>query len=109
MLTQSRIILGGELILTEEVKKLFEQRFKRKNIIQTDSKTAELTKYMNNTFFATKVSLMNEFKLLCDKIGANWEDALNGFASDGRKKNSHLNVPGHDGKLPMGEHVFQKT
>ena len=30
---------------------------------------------MNNTF-ATKVSIMNEFKLLCDKIGANWGDAL---------------------------------
>ena len=34
---------------------------------------------MNNTFFATKVSIMNEFKLLCDKIGANWEDALMGL------------------------------
>jgi UDPglucose 6-dehydrogenase len=69
MLTQSRIILGGELSLTEKAKTLFNQRFKIKNIIQTDSKTAELTKYMNNTFFATKVSIMNEFKLLCDKIG----------------------------------------
>ena len=51
MLTQSRIVLGGETLLTEKAKKLFNERFKRKNIIQTDSKTAELTKYMNNTFF----------------------------------------------------------
>ena len=63
---------------------------------------------MNNTFFATKVSLMNEFKLLCDKIGANWEDALNGFASDGRIGDSHLNVPGHDGKLGYGGTCFPK-
>ena len=62
MLTQSRIILGGDLLLTEKAKILFDTRFKIKNIIQTDSKTAELTKYMNNTFFATKVSIMNEFK-----------------------------------------------
>ena len=108
MLTQSRIILGGELILTEKVKSLFNQRFKIKNIIQTDSKTAELTKYMNNTFFATKVSIMNEFKLLCDKIGANWEDALKGFVSDGRIGDSHLNVPGHDGKLGYGGTCFPK-
>lgn len=108
MLTQSRIILGGDLSLTDEVKKLFNQRFKRKNIIQTDSTTAELTKYMNNSFFATKVSIMNEFKLLCDKIGANWEDALNGFASDGRIGDSHLNVPGHDGKLGYGGTCFPK-
>jgi nucleotide sugar dehydrogenase len=108
MLTQSRIILGGKLSLTEKAKTLFNQRFKIKNIIQTDSKTAELTKYMNNTFFATKVSIMNEFKLLCDKIGANWEDALMGFVSDGRIGNSHLNVPGHDGKLGYGGTCFPK-
>lgn len=108
MLTQSRIILGGELSLTEKAKTLFNQRFKIKNIIQTDSKTAELTKYMNNTFFATKVSIMNEFKLLCDKIGANWQDALKGFVSDGRIGDSHLNVPGHDGKLGYGGTCFPK-
>jgi len=108
MLTQSRIILGGELILTEKAKTLFNERFKIKNIIQTDSKTAELTKYMNNTFFATKVSIMNEFKLLCDKIGANWEDALMAFVSDGRIGDSHLNVPGHDGKLGYGGTCFPK-
>ncbi len=108
MLTQSRIILGGELSLTEKAKALFNQRFKNKNIIQTDSKTAELTKYMNNTFFATKVSIMNEFKLLCDKIGANWDDALRGFVSDGRIGDSHLNVPGHDGKLGYGGTCFPK-
>ena len=108
MLTQSRIILGGELILTEKVKSLFNQRFKIKNIIQTDSKTAELTKYMNNTFLATKVSIMNEFKLLCDKIGANWEEALQGFLSDVRVGNSHTNVPGHDGKLGYGGTCFPK-
>ena len=108
MLTQSRIILGGDLTLTHKAKTLFNQRFKIKNIIQTDSKTAELTKYMNNSFFATKVSIMNEFKLLCDKIGANWEDALKGFVSDGRIGDSHLNVPGHDGKLGYGGTCFPK-
>ncbi len=108
MLTQSRIILGGFKELTAEAKKLFLLRFKNKHLISTDSTTAELIKYMNNTFFATKVSIMNEYKLLSDKIGANWEDALNGFASDGRVGDSHLNVPGHDGKLGYGGTCFPK-
>ena len=108
MLTQSRIIIGGKGSITEKVKKLFELRFKNKNIILTDSKTAELIKYMNNTFFATKVSIMNEFNMLCNKIGANWEDAIHGFASDGRVGDSHLNVPGHDGKLDMVALAFPK-
>ena len=63
MLTQNRIILGGHSKLTNLVKNLFTLRFKNKNIIETDSKTAELIKYMNNSFFATKVSIMNE--ILC--------------------------------------------
>ncbi len=108
MLTQARIILGGEKKLTNKAAKIFKERFKNKNIIQTDSKTAELIKYMNNTFFATKVSIMNEFKLLSNKIGANWDDALNGFACDGRVGDSHLNVPGHDGKLGYGGTCFPK-
>ena len=62
MLTQNRIILGGEKSLTSRVRKIYELRFKNKNIIETDAKTSELIKYMNNTFFATKVSIMNEFK-----------------------------------------------
>ena len=108
MLTQSRIILGGDIDLTQTVRSLFELRFKNKNIIQTDSKTAELIKYMNNTFLATKVSIMNEYKLICNKIGANWQDALEGFISDGRIGNSHVNVPGHDGKLGYGGTCFPK-
>ena len=46
MLNQVRIILGGEPSLTEMAKALFNHRFKMKNIILTDSKTAEITKYM---------------------------------------------------------------
>lgn len=108
MLTQSRIILGGEKKLVYEVEKLFLLRFKNKHVIKTDSKTAELIKYMNNCFFATKVSIMNEFKLVCDKIGGNWEDALYGFSSDGRVGDSHLNVPGHDGNRGYGGTCFPK-
>jgi len=108
IINQSRVILGGDFKLTEKVKTLFTNRFKNIKIIQTDSRTAELIKYMNNTFFATKVSIMNEYKLLCDKLGANWDDALLGFMSDSRIGNSHTNVPGPDGKLGYGGTCFPK-
>ena len=108
MLTQARIVLGGDDNLTNKAAKLFEQRFMNKHIIKTDSTTAELIKYMNNTFFATKVSIVNEFKLLADKLGANWEDALYGFTSDSRIGDSHLHVPGPDGRLGYGGTCFPK-
>ena len=108
IITQARIVLGGRKDLTMRVRELFEQRFMNRHIIETDSTTAELIKYMNNTFFATKVSIMNEFKLLSDAIGANWKDALYGFASDGRIGDSHLHVPGPDGRLGYGGTCFPK-
>lgn len=108
MLTQARIILGGKKELTNVVKELFNIRFMNRNIIETDSVTAELVKYMNNTFFATKVSILNEFKLISDKVGANWVDALNGFVSDSRVGDSHVHVPGPDGKLGYGGTCFPK-
>ena len=107
-ITQARIILGGKKNLVNKVEIIYLNRFKNKNIIKTDSVTAEIIKYMNNTFFATKISIMNEFKILCDRIGANWDDAINGFVSDGRIADSHLNVPGHDGKLGYGGTCFPK-
>ena len=108
MLTQARIIFGGDNNLTKKVEELFTDRFMNRNIIHTDSTTAELIKYMNNTFFATKVSIMNEFKRLADKLEVNWEDALKGFTSDGRIGDSHLHVPGPDGKLGYGGVCFPK-
>ena len=108
MLTQARIIFGGKPNLTERVEELFTQRFMNRNIIHTDSTTAELIKYMNNSFFATKVSIMNEFKRLSDALGTNWDDALYGFASDSRIGDSHLHVPGPDGKAGYGGVCFPK-
>ena len=108
MLCQARIILGGLPKLTKKVRKLFEYRFKNRHIIETDTTTAELVKYMNNCFLATKVSIINEYKLLADKIGADWDKALYGFASDGRIGESHMDVPGPDGKLGYGGTCFPK-
>ena len=108
ILTQTRIILGGDKNLTSKVRKIYDIRFKNKTVIETDSLTAEYIKYMNNTFFASKVSIMNEFYRLAMHLGVNWETALYGFVSDQRIGDSHLNVPGPDGKLGFGGTCFPK-
>ena len=108
ILTQTRIILGGDKNLTSKVRNIYNIRFKNKTIIETDSLTAEYIKYMNNTFFASKVSIMNEFYRLAKQLGVDWETALYGFVSDQRIGDSHLNVPGPDGKLGFGGTCFPK-
>jgi UDPglucose 6-dehydrogenase len=108
MLTQSRIIFGGDRELCLKVLELFMARFGKKHYIITDSTTAEFTKYMANTFLAVKVSVVNEFYRMANELGVEWNDALEGFVSDPRIGNSHTQVPGHDGKLGFGGTCFPK-
>ena len=77
-------------------------------IIETNFNTAEMVKYMNNCFFATKVSFMNEMKQAAQVLDVNWHEAMDGFISDGRIGNSHLDVPGHDGYNGFGGKCFPK-
>ena len=116
-LNQSRIVLGfeedvsvGEANTTvEKMKKLYNLRFSSNNFIATNYETAEMIKYFNNLFFAVKVSFMNEMKLVAEKLQTiNWDKAVKGFVSDGRVGDSHLQVPGPDGKLGFGGSCFPK-
>jgi nucleotide sugar dehydrogenase len=108
-INQSRVILGGEPNLTKKVKDLYQDRFgKYLPVIETDFQTAELIKYMNNLFFATKVSFMNEMKVISDEVDADWDKAIEGFILDGRIGHSHIQVPGPDGKYGFGGSCFPK-
>ena len=108
-INQTRFILGGNPEDIIEVSELLRQRFGQSiSIVETNYETAELIKYMGNTFFATKISFLNDMKLLADKCGAIWEHAVEGFVRDGRIGHSHLDVPGHDGKYGFGGSCFPK-
>ena len=107
-LNQARIILGGDPEHTEKVASLYKLRFKHCNIMQMDCNTAEFVKYFNNVFFSVKVAFANEMKLICEKSGVDWDLALAGFAADGRVGDSHLNVPGPDGRRGFGGSCFPK-
>ena len=113
-INQTRFIIGHSgkslnMMLSERFTDLIRDRFGDcVAIMETSYETAELIKYMNNCFFATKVSFMNEMYQIAEKIDANWEDAVSGFVSDGRIGHSHLGVPGHDDKFGFGGSCFPK-
>jgi nucleotide sugar dehydrogenase len=104
----SRVILGGCPEDVDAVEALYRSRFPHVKIIKTDPASAQFIKYMANCFFAVKVSFMNEMKQAADRLGCDWDDVMNGFVSDGRIGNSHLDVPGHDGSLGYGGKCFPK-
>jgi len=108
-INQSRFILGGRKRNTARVAELFRWRFGDSiPCIETNWETAEMIKYMNNCFFATKVSFMNEMRQIADKCGVDWDMAVEGFVRDGRVGHSHLAVPGPDGKYGFGGSCFPK-
>ncbi len=107
-INSSRIVLGGKEHNLKKVYELYRDRFPFVKIVVTDTKSAEFIKYMCNCFFAAKISFMNEMKQLSDALSLDWKDIMNGFVSDGRIGNSHLDVPGHDGMLGFGGKCFPK-
>jgi len=92
----------------KKIQDLYQQRFNSMKYTITDTVTSELIKYTINCFFATKVSFMNEIKLLSNKIGADWDKLVEGFTSDSRIGDSHIDVPGPDGKYGFGGKCFPK-
>ena len=108
-INQARFIVGGKKRDTDKVEELFRWRFGYTTpIIKTTYETAELIKYMNNCFFATKVSFINEMRQIADACGVDWEQAVEGFIRDGRIGHTHLQVPGPDGKFGFGGSCFPK-
>ena len=109
-INQARFILGGDPEDTQKVADLFTFRFGGSTpMVQTNFETAEFIKYMNNCFFATKVSFMNEMRLIADRSNVDWQAAVDGFVRDGRVGHSHVSVPGPDGKFGFGGSCFPKA
>ena len=107
-INSARVVLGGDEKSVNLVEKLYRSRFPHVKVIKTDPASAQFIKYMANCFFSVKVSFMNEMYQACEKINGNWDDILDGFISDGRIGNSHIDVPGHDGSLGFGGKCFPK-
>ena len=105
---QNRIIIGGERPSTTKLRQVYSLVFPNAKIVKTGSKTAEMVKYMTNTFLATKVSFANEMKMICDGLDIDYDKVVEYSTYDERLGKSHWAVPGPDGKLGFGGSCFPK-
>ena len=106
------IIFGGDRNASTQVSNAYlrHSRCKTKEHIFTDLKTASFIKYSINTFLASKVIFFNELHSLYQKLEVNdsWESIISVISKDIRIGDSHMNVPGHDGKRGFGGACFPK-
>jgi UDPglucose 6-dehydrogenase len=81
-----RVVIGTSSEKAKKVlQKLYSPFVKQGNPIYfMDEKSAEMTKYVANSFLATKISFMNEVANLCEILGANVDDVRLGIGSDER-------------------------
>ena len=61
-------------------------------IIEVDSNTSELMKFMSNCFFATKISFANEMNAIAEVYGADYNKAKEILYLDKRIGNDHLSI-----------------
>tara|TARA_B100001093_G_C26645752_1_gene935222 strand:+ start:108 stop:980 length:873 start_codon:yes stop_codon:yes gene_type:complete len=80
------------------------------NYQYTDLISASLIKYSINTFLSTKVIFFNELFEVFSNSGSkdNWKNFIKIMQNDKRVGNSHMQVPGPDGKLGFGGPCFPK-
>ena len=73
-----------------------------KTYFQCTAVEAEVIKYMENAYFATKVTFVNEFRRICDAFGADWHSVREGWLLDPRVNPDHTAVfaddPGFGGR-----------
>ena len=105
---QNRIIIGGPRPASTKLRQIYSLVFPNVSIIKTGSTTAEMVKYMTNTFLATKVSFANEMKMFCDFFNIDYDKVVEYSTYDERLGKSHWAVPGPDGHYGFGGSCFPK-
>jgi len=94
------IILGGpKTKYMKKAKVFFLKIHPNVKIIITEYQTAEIIKYANNSFLATKISFINQLSNICQKIqNANIDDVAKAIGLDPRIGKLFLNAgPGYGG------------
>ena len=94
------VVLGGyKTKFMKNIEKFFTKLHPKTPIIITNHQTAEMIKYANNSFLATKISFINQLSNICQKIpGANVDDIARTIGLDPRIGGLFLNAgPGYGG------------
>lgn len=85
-LKPARVVVGCESAHAEsQMRKLYDPFLKSGNpFLAMTPESSEMTKYCANAMLAARISIMNEFSRLCEKVNADIEQVRKGLGSDSR-------------------------
>ncbi|MFW5946416.1 MAG: UDP-glucose dehydrogenase family protein [Candidatus Natronoplasma sp.] len=96
-LDPDRIVIGGWDERSRETIEQVYDGFEAPKLV-TDIRTAEMIKYTSNALLATKISFANEMSRICEEVGIDVYDVMDGVGLDHRIKRDFLNAgPGFGG------------
>jgi len=100
-ITPHSIVIGGSNnIAIKKLTNLYKTTYRKKQkIVETNNITAEVIKYANNAFLATKISFINSIANICQKLpGTNVDKVAEIIGMDPRVGNLFLKAgPGYGG------------
>ena len=85
-----KIVIGGDPRARDTVARLYENI--SCEITLTDTRTAEMIKYANNSFLATKISFANEIGNICKRLGIDVYEVMSAVGKDFRISEHFLNA-----------------
>ena len=102
-------IFGGNNENTKEVVEYFSLiAGPVKRYIQTDSLSAEICKYMENAYFATKIIFCNEFAAICEHFKADYAKVRELWIEDNRIESFHTLIYNQDKPYCFGGKCLPK-
>lgn len=96
------VIIGGPK--AQELLDLYKaySTVKLDKVFLTDIKTASVAKYCMNSFYATKVTFMNQMYDVLQRLGIDWDQVSTILMNHPWMGTHHFQVPGPDGKRGFG-------
>ena len=105
-LDPDKVVVGADDETTrEKMRAVFEPLFERADpaVVETGTREAEMIKYANNSFLASKVSLINDLGNICKELGVDTYEVADAIGLDERICRSFL-----DSGLGWGGSCFPK-
>lgn len=106
--SQTHIVVGFNEEEPTKLISLFSILYPQASISESNTTEAETMKVFCNCFYAVKVMIFNEYYLMCQKMGLDFELVKQMMLENGWINPMHTNVPGPDGKFAYGGACFPK-